>query len=121
MDVIKYFKEKNRLLESLGKGDIRCSFICCSDCPISSNNNGKGLYCAAFELEYPEEAVAIVEKWAEEHPQKTILTDFLEKFPKAYEAEVVWNVCNRHLGYEPCNNCGTEDEDCAICWNRPIE
>lgn len=120
MDAIKYFEEKNRLLDSLGKRGIRCSFICCSDCPISSNNNGKGLYCAAFELEYPEEAVAIVEKWAEEHPQKTILTDFLEKFPKAKLGEdgTPYYCCPSELGYEDEKHC--RDCDCIDCWNRPI-
>ena len=119
MDAIKYFEEKKRMLDSLGRKSGICSGVNCSDCPFYAFK--RGLLCGEFEFGYPEEAVAIVEKWAEEHPQKTILSDFLEKFPKANRIEVAWNVCVKHLGYESYNNCGMEDEDCAICWNRPLE
>lgn len=120
MEAIKYFEEKNRLLDSLGKKGTSCSCVCCSDCPISSYNNGKELTCIYFELEYPEEAVAIVEKWAEEHPQKTILMDFLEKFPKAELGEdgVPYYCCPSELGYEDEKHC--RDCECIDCWNRPI-
>lgn len=121
MDAIRYFEEKKRMLNSLGRKSGRCDGLDCYDCPFSRFNNERKLQCSAFELEYPEEAVAIVEKWAEEHPQKTILMDFLEKFPDAHEPEIMRNLCVRHLGYEPCKNCAIDNVDCAICWNRPIE
>lgn len=105
MDAIKYFEESDRMCKT---------YTTCEGCPLEPKDTYD---CIKDSVK----AVAIVEKWAEEHPQKTILSDFLEKFPKANGIEVVWNVCVKHLGYESYNNCGMEDEDCAICWNRPLE
>ena len=41
--------------------------IFCNNCPIYSANYD----CVEFERDYPEEAVAIVEKWAKEHPERS--------------------------------------------------
>lgn len=42
----------------------------CAECPLSHNHNGRGSACCDFEDKHPDEAVAIVEKWAQEHPVK---------------------------------------------------
>ena len=120
MDAIRYFEEKKRMLNSLGRKSGRCDGLDCYDCPFSRFNNERKLQCSAFESEYPEEAVAIVEKWAEEHPQKTLLMDFLEKFPKAMLGEdgVPYYCCPSELGYKDEKNC--RDSACIDCWNRPI-
>lgn len=107
MDAIKYFEEKRRMLNSLGRTGGRCNGVDCVDCPLSCWYTKHELTCSAFETEYPEEAVAIVEKWAEEHPQKTILMDFLE------------NCCPSEFGYKDEKNC--RDCACIDCWNRPLE
>lgn len=77
---------------------------------------------------YPEKAISIVEKWSKEHPRKTILQDFLEKYPKA---ELRYNkfpeICPYFLGYAENRQCvlDTEErfcsEECEECWNRPLE
>ena len=120
MDAIKYFEEKKRMLDSLGRVNYRCTGVDCDECPLGYTNNGKKVSCGGLELEYPEEAVAIVEKWVEEHPQKTILMDFLEKFPKAELGEdgVPYYCCPSELGYEHEKHC--RDCECIDCWNRPI-
>ena len=38
-------------------------------------------YCTSWQKNHPEEAVALVEQWAKEHPVKTRQSVFLEKFP----------------------------------------
>ena len=121
MDAIRYFIEKNRLLNSIGKTGVGCNYICCSDCPLGSKNNGRNLLCSNFETEYPEEAVAIVEKWAEEHPQKTCLSDFLEKFPEAVldDEGIPLEICADILGYEV--NCDLHKGKCVDCWNSTLE
>lgn len=83
MDAVKYFKEKNRMLSSLGGTGIGCNGVECMTCPLSSNINDEDLSCTSLESEKPEIAVEIIEKWSEEHPRKTILEDFLEKHPSA--------------------------------------
>ena len=39
--------------------------------------------CAVWQKDHPEEAVAIVEQWAAEHPAKTRQSVFLEQWPDA--------------------------------------
>lgn len=39
--------------------------------------------CTAWRKNHPEEAVAIAEKWAKEHPIKTRQSVFLEQWPEA--------------------------------------
>ena len=123
MDAVKYLKEKRRMLNSLGRKFGVCNGVLCSVCPFSNTNNGKGLSCSDFEAEYPEEVVAIVEKWAAEHPPKTMLQDFLERYPNAPLDKIGTPfICPYEIGYEEqrldrnCNDIG-----CVKCWNRPIE
>ena len=109
MDAIRYLEIKKRMCE---EG--------CSKCPLASQNNDENVLCVYYENKYPTKAIEIVEKWAEEHPQKTILMDFLEKFPKAKLGEdgVPYYCCPSKLGYEDEKNC--RDCACIGCWNRPI-
>lgn len=63
-----------------------CGYACklnCADCPLSHLNNGSTMLCSDFETFYPEKAIAIVQKWSDEHPQKTYLSEFLKKYPNA--------------------------------------
>lgn len=80
MDAIRYFEIKKRMIK-------RCSNISCNDCPFAQQNNDMGEDCGDFEMNYPEKAIAIVEKWAEEHPVKTRQSEFLKLFPNAPTGE----------------------------------
>lgn len=70
---------------------------------------------------YPE-AAAKVKAWkkAKEKPQKTMLQDFLEKYPKAIldQDSTPLNICPCDLGYENEQYC---ERSCMTCWNRPLE
>lgn len=119
MDAVKYFKEKRRLLDSLGRTGGHCEGVTCEKCPLSVTNNKKKTHCKALEIEHPETAVEIVEKWSAENPQKTILQDFLEKYPKAQLCDDgTPNVCPKDLGI---SNMCVSLNDCHDCWNRPLE
>lgn len=122
MDAAKYFKEKKRMHNSLGRKSGVCDGVNCSNCPFSNTNNGKNLACTDFEAEYPEEAVAIVEKWAAEHQQKTMFQDFLEKYPNASLTSYgTPHICPHELGYEGKESAICFKRLCIDCWNRPIE
>ena len=122
MDAVKYFEEKRRVLNSLGKNGAGCRGVLCDDCLFSSINNGMNISCAELEIDYPEEAVAIVEKWSQEHPQKTMLSDFLEKYPNAQlDKNGTPCVCPDELGYCEGRYCKPNELDCVKCWNRPLE
>lgn len=45
-----YFTEKLRMTKRTKNGLCK---IKCSNCPLCSNNNGKGLSCPTFEMYYP--------------------------------------------------------------------
>lgn len=95
----------------------------CNECPLSPDNNDEDEACLIFIIYHPEEAEEILTKWAEEHPRKTILTDFLEKHPNAPLEEEYGapNVCVFKLGYIKERDCGNYDYSCKKCWNRPME
>lgn len=114
MEFVKAMKITKRICEDDGGN--------CGNCPLYSQNNKKGVLCGDFLKNYPEEAEEILTKWAEEHPQKTILTDFLEKYPNALLNESGFpNVCVFKLGYIKERDCGNYDYSCKKCWNRPLE
>lgn len=113
MDAVKFIKEKLRM----------CSkFEECKNCELYCSRNKTGMDCTTYTNEYPKEAVAIVEKWSQEHPQKTMLQDFLEKYPKAkLEENGTPSFCPEDLGYCEEVYCDINSLDCTKCWNRPLE
>ena len=114
MDAVKFIKEKMRMCNNIKD---------CKDCELYFNNNKMNTACAFFIDEYPEQTVAIVEEWSQEHPRKTMLQDFLEKHPKAKLAKngIPHNICPDSLGYCRDIGCFLDEEDCIACWNRPLE
>lgn len=111
MDAVKYQKTIARL----------CLKAKCSDCPIWLARKDKSRGCKFFLIDYPEEAVTIIEKWAEEHPQKTMLQDVLEKYPNAPLDVDIPKFCPSHLGYEKYKPDFCKSSECRKCWNRPLE
>lgn len=114
-----YFAEKQRMTKQQKDGVCKLD---CSDCPLSSSNNGTGISCSHFETGYPEEAIAIMQKWSDEHPQKTYLSELLEHFPNVplTTTEIPEDICPFHLGFMSKDDC-RNDRNCIKCWNQPIE
>ena len=63
MDAVEYLKEAKRMCDTVGD---------CRECPLNSSNTviPCKLVRDNWELTNPEKIVAIVEKWASEHPKK---------------------------------------------------
>lgn len=100
-----------------------CQGITCFECPLNEPSSDKECACGEYILEFPEEAEEILKEWAEEHSRKTILQDFLEKYPNTeLNAFGLPLMCPNVLGYskEHHNDCMTY-ADCFQCWNRPLE
>lgn len=95
----------------------------CKECPLGSRNNEAGMCCTDFEMLYPTKAIETVQKWSDEYPQRTYLSELLRTFPNA---ELNCNGtpkrihCPHHLGLKDIDNC---DKGCVECWNQlmPIE
>lgn len=115
-----YFIEKLRMTKRTREEGCK---IKCSECPLSSQNNGTSdefMSCITFEMLYPEKAIEIVQKWSDAHPQKTFLTEFLKNYPNAPldDDGAPKGVCPHRLGLTDIDNCY---DNCIKCWNQPIE
>lgn len=88
MAAVEYLKARARMT-------CRC-IINCSECGLSAINNHRGVECKIIEDVHPEEAVAIIQKWDEEHPAKTRQSEFLKMFPdvKLLNNEII-DICPR--------------------------
>lgn len=112
-----YFAEKQRMTKRTKNGLCK---IKCSNCPLCSDNNGEGLSCPTFEMYYPEKAIAIIQKWSDEHPQKTYLSELLKNYPNAPLADNgTPDICPEKLGLTDIKTCRVGG--CVECWNQPIE
>ena len=100
-------------------------YVCkldCADCLLSAKNNGTGVTCMDLEMLNPEKAIAIVQKWSNEHPPKTYLSEFLKNYPNALlnDTGLPKGVCLYNLGLMSLADC-KKDRNCVECWNQPIE
>ncbi|OLA45412.1 MAG: hypothetical protein BHW39_03880 [Firmicutes bacterium CAG:552_39_19] len=111
-----YFNEKLKMTKRTKNGlcEIRCG-----NCPLCSNNNGEGLPCPEFEMYYPEKAIKAVQRWSDEHPPKTFLTEFLKNYPNTLldDDGTPKGVCLYALGLINKDDC---DNNCVKCWNQPL-
>lgn len=113
-----YFNEKLKMTKRTKNG--LCE-IKCGNCPLCSNNNGEGFSCPDFEMYYPEKAVKAVQRWSDEHPPKTFLTEYLKHYPNApLRDNGTPNFCPSRLGLMSIDDCRI-DHNCVKCWNQPIE
>lgn len=109
-----------------------CKKTKCKDCPFS---NGKGDNCLVYTTDillgntlvyltpecFPDNADEIVDKWVEEHPVKTYMQDFFEKFPNAPRgAEGSPKICPHQI-YSEISADDRCPEDCLKCWNQEMK
>lgn len=120
-----YFAEKQRMTKTTNKLGF-CGFcgfcgIECRECPLYVENNDPMFTCTSLEKLYPEKAIAIVQKWSDEHPQKTYLSEFLKNHPNILlNDDGTPTFCPYELSLISVDNC-RNDGDCVKCWNQAIE
>ncbi|MDO4830999.1 MAG: hypothetical protein Q4A46_05945 [Clostridia bacterium] len=114
-----YFAEKRRMTKERSGAYYICK-LDCADCPLSTKNNGTSATCTDLEILYPEKAIAIVQKWSDEHSQKTYLSEFLKIFPNSsLDNDGTPFFCPYRLGFMSIDDC-RNDGNCIKCWNQPI-
>ena len=85
--------------------------------------------CTAWRKNHPDEAVAIVEKWAKEHPIKTRQSVFLEQYPETRigdDGVLQINPCSISASHRNAlGNCATMGRECHDCrrefWLAEVE
>ena len=89
---------------------------------MGSSRNGKGYNCKLLLFKHPETAIDIVQRWSDEHPQKTRLDDLLEKYPKAWMEANSSVVAPWELGYcRNCSKCSLNGRFLPDCWGEPVD
>ena len=110
MDALKFLEEFDRMCNLYIKNY-------CKGCPRAESP-----YCGVDGMNKEERAKLIsdVAKWSKEHPPRTRLQDFKEKYPnmKCRDSGIPWACCS-YLGY--CESCDEAKSDCIVCWNMPVE
>lgn len=89
----------------------------CHECPLNDTCGGDSVSAL------PDNADEIVDKWVSEHPIKTYLQDFFEKFPNAPKGRnripiACWNHIYGDGIYGGGNDCVG---DCIKCWNQEMK
>lgn len=68
-------------------------------------------------LNFPKDAIQIIQKWSDEHPVETMIDHLKTQHPKVQlDEDNVPPFCPPNIGYEEDHSC---DKDCIKCWNRP--
>lgn len=108
MDALEFLKCVKKICE---RGFVDYS---CEGCPLEKSET-----CVKSNSDMTEngmkEGIAIVEKWAKEHPRKTYKMDFLEKFPNA---KLNVFICKNSV-YRNSDKCS--NICCKDCWNEEME
>lgn len=111
MDALKFFKEFKRMCNCYSEE-------LCAGCPRKEEPSCDSSTMSDEEL---AKIISDVEKWSKEHPQRTRLEDFKEKYPHAMmETDGTPTICCIDLGYRQYD-CDPLKENCVDCWNMPVE
>lgn len=128
MDAVEFLKEKDRMCRTIlfvGGFVGRCD-----ECEIGKRR-ASGQTCDKYIVKHPEEAVAIVEQWAKEHPRKTRQSEFLKMFPEArlFNGVLAIDTCKIDSSRFNTEECHMYDEfgtlGCDKCreqfWHEEVE
>lgn len=121
MDAVKFLREKVRMCNENST---------CNQCELyKSEIDCTGISCKKWMEEYPEDAVAFVEKWAAEHPIKTRQSVFLAQYPEAELAQDgILMICPTSISAayrEKEGSCDSRSDSCTECrrkfWSAEVE
>lgn len=121
MDAVKFLREKVRMCNENST---------CNQCELyKSEIDCTGSSCKKWMEEYPEDAVAFVEKWAAEHPVKTRQSEFLKQWPEAdVDENGVLQTCPALISAshrDQTGGCATLSNKCENCrkafWLAEVE
>lgn len=112
------FKQAMRIWKRMCGANSECNGHCVlyDCCP------GGGMPLEYIECSSVNKIEAILTKWAEEHPERTIADDFFERCPNAMKDDMgIPHACAKHCGYHAPTYCERIPQRCAECWRRPLE
>ena len=108
MDALEFLKIRSRMTN-------KCEMDC-DKCLLGCNKNSRGVNCSGLEINYPNEAIKIVEDWEKEHPFVTNADKYKEIIRKTFGDNFI-QICFR----ENVPTCRCRDFNCSECeefWGR---
>lgn len=111
MDALKFLEEFDRMCNRYVKNY-------CKGCPRETEPT-----CEITDLgpEGIKKLINDVDQWSKEHPLRTRLQDFREKYPNvSMGTDGTPAICCIDLGYRK-EDCDLIKESCVDCWNMPVE
>ncbi len=112
---VDFIKEQVRMCNSYSN--------CRDGCPFARKHNGHRARCGSFVNTHTDEAIQILQKWSDEHPEqkpKTYADVFFEKFPKALRDGNDPGICIEFVfGNKPHEISCDDPSSCHRCWNEP--
>ena len=122
MDAKKFFEEWQRMCDSHKDTCESCLVVAYCQCYSYIPSNGDGVFGGSMSI---DNLLEMVEQWSKEHPRKTRLDDFKEKYPNAQVSEKGFPLfVPRILGYcraDRCRDCPHVGEEVRDCWNAEVE
>lgn len=119
MDVYEFFREYARMFKTYRKGVTITNMYITVEGILPPEQE------VSFEFSTTQEQIDKIIQWSKNHPKKTRLQDFKEKYPNAtFEKDSeIPHACCDDLGYCFCKSIkgGGPDGDCKKCWNEPVE
>ena len=102
MDAVEFLKTLRRM--------CHCE---CLKCEFGKRSGS--VSCNVWQKTNPEEAVAVLEEWAKEHPEKSRQSEFLKHYPDARILRGRLNVCPMDVFGDTKINCN--NHTCNECKN----
>lgn len=118
MNAVEFIRERERMCKTF---PLRCR-----GCEIVNRMEGNES-CSDYIKRRPDEAVAIVEQWAKEHPRKTRQSEFLKMFPNARRWDDIIDLCPQMIENFDCpqKHEGDNWKSCTECkrqyWNAEVK
>ncbi len=121
MDAVKFLEERARM----------CGKLHCYECPLYRHNKQDNtMECNILSADNVAQSVAVVEKWAEEHPRKTLLSELLKRWPAVKRDHngipliypCIANTIQYKLPFGGCEKRGVYCEECRKeYWLQEVE
>lgn len=95
--------------------------ISCDKCPLGFHKNKAMISCYKFESEHQAEAIAIVQKWSDEHPVMTNKEKFVQIMKDAFGADIVINNGDCPPTDSYLEECNERCSECLKWWDEPYK
>lgn len=94
----------------------------CTCCPMNYKGTGHAdMTCSMYARAYPDDAIAIVQKWSDEHPVKTWISELMDRCPNADKVAMIVGACpgwvfgtGPNVHHTDCG--GRLERKCGECW-----